>query len=128
LLIEDYAMYPRTIVLSTHLIDEVSRILEHVMVIDKGKLIINEEADALRGRAYSVIGSASIVEAFTQGKTIIHQEQLGGLITTTVMGNTEAADLKQAASLGLEITPVTLQQLIIHLTNNKSTSKVGEAR
>jgi ABC-2 type transport system ATP-binding protein len=98
------------------------------MVIDKGKLIINEEADALRGRAYNVIGSASIVEAFTQGKTIIHQEQLGGLITKTVMSTKEAADLKQAASLGLEITPVSLQQLIIHLTNNKSTSKVGEAR
>jgi ABC-2 type transport system ATP-binding protein len=128
LLIEDYAAYPRTVVLSTHLIDEVSRILEHVLVIDNGKLIINEEAEALRGRAISVMGSAAIVDAYTQGKTIIHEEQLGGLTTATIMGVSEAGYLKQAASLGLEITPVSLQQLIIYLTNHKLTRKGGEAK
>src|SRR6185437_4426143 len=47
-LLEDYAEYPRTVILSTHLIDEVSRLLEHVLVIDNGKLLLDEDADALR--------------------------------------------------------------------------------
>jgi len=33
-LLEDYAEHPRTVILSTHLIDEVSNLLEHVFVID----------------------------------------------------------------------------------------------
>lgn len=36
-LLEDYSEHPRTVVLSTHLIDEVSNILEHVIVIDRRK-------------------------------------------------------------------------------------------
>lgn len=127
MLLEDYAVNPRTVILSTHLIDEVSRILEHVMVIDSGKLIINEEAEALRGRAYNIIGSSSVVEDFIAGKTVIHKEQLGGLLTATIMGTTAAADARVAASLELELTPVSLQQLIIHLTDRKSARKGGIA-
>jgi ABC-2 type transport system ATP-binding protein len=128
LLIEDYATNPRTIILSTHLIDEVSRILEHVMLIDNGKLIINEDADALRGRAFSVIGPAAAVEAFTAGKAIIHQESLGGLISASIMGHSETAERKQAVTLGLEVTTVSLQQLIIYLTDGKSARKEAEVR
>lgn len=50
-LLEDYAEHPRTVILSTHLIDEVSNMLEHVIVIDNGKILLDEEADSLRGKA-----------------------------------------------------------------------------
>ena len=36
-LLEDYTEHPRTVILSTHLIDEVSRLLEHVIVLDQGQ-------------------------------------------------------------------------------------------
>ena len=35
-LLADYAEHPRTIVLSTHLIEEISDLLEHVLLIDRG--------------------------------------------------------------------------------------------
>ena len=50
-LMEDYLEHPRTVILSTHLIDEVSNLLEHVLVIDNGKLIIDEDAEDLRGKS-----------------------------------------------------------------------------
>ncbi len=50
-LLEDSSDHPRTVILSTHLIDEVSNLLEHVLVIDNGRIIIDESADALRGTA-----------------------------------------------------------------------------
>src|SRR6201999_993022 len=49
-LLADYAEHPRTIVLSTHLIDEVAGLLEHVLLIDRGRLIVDEEAERLRGQ------------------------------------------------------------------------------
>ena len=58
-LLEDYTEHPRTVILSTHLIDEVSRMLEHILVIDQGKLIIDEEAETLRGRAFTVVGATA---------------------------------------------------------------------
>lgn len=122
-LIEDYAEHPRTVVLSTHLIDEVSRILEHVIVIDNGKIILNEEADALRGRAYTVVGQTPKVEAFTAGHEIIDRQPFGGLLSATAMGSLDARKRQQAEELGLELAPVSLQQLIVHLTKQNSDLK-----
>ena len=124
-LMEDYSEHPRTVILSTHLIDEVSNLLEHVLVIDKGKLIIDEDAEELRGRAFTVTGQASKVEAFLVGKETIHREPFGGLLSATVIRSQDDSDQKQAVASGLEISPVSLQQLVVHLTNGKSTKRSG---
>ncbi|TVX98274.1 ABC transporter ATP-binding protein [Cohnella terricola] len=122
-LLEDYAEHPRTIILSTHLIDEVSQLLEHVLVLDRGRLILNEEAEALRGRASKIVGSAAKVEFFLAGKQVIHREPFGGLSSATILGALTAEDRARASELGLEIAPVSLQQMIVHLTGSKSGNK-----
>ena len=38
------------------------------------------------------------------------------------------SERKQAEALGLELAPVSLQQLIVHLTNGKTERKAVEAR
>jgi ABC-2 type transport system ATP-binding protein len=124
-LLEDYGAYPRTIILSTHLIDEVSRMLEHVLVIDDGKLIINEDADAIRGRAYNVVGPSKKVDSFTIGKETLKRDSIGSLVSTTIMGDLNQNIRIQAEEMGLEITPVSLQELIIHLTNTNLQRKVA---
>lgn len=125
-LIEDYAEHPRTIVLSTHLIDEVSRILEHILVIDSGQLILNEDADTIRGQAYSATGQADKVESFISGQETIDRKPFGGLLSATVFGGLSPDKRKQAELLGVELTPVSLQQLIVHLTKQKSDRKAVE--
>ena len=125
-LLADYVEHPRTIVVSTHLIDEVSRLLEHVLVLNQGRLIIDEEAEALRSRAFTVTGSAEKVATFTHGRTQIGSEQFGALASAMLLGNADVGERRQAAALGLELTPVSLQQLIIHLTSTTSDRKVLE--
>ncbi|MEC0093524.1 ABC transporter ATP-binding protein [Paenibacillus macquariensis] len=124
-LIEDYGKYPRTIILSTHLIDEVSQMLEHVMVIDNGKLIIDEDADELRGSAFTVVGPATSVESFIVGRNVIDRKPFGGLLSATLMTRLSVRDQQQAATLGLEISSISLQQLIIHMTNGSLDGKVA---
>lgn len=127
-LLEDHAEHPRTIVLSTHLIDEVSRILEHVLVLDQGRLVLNEEADLLRGRAFTVLGSAAKVEAYAAGKSVLGREQFGTLLSVTILNTGAAGVRRQAEELGLETAPVSLQQLIVHLTDGKAERKAVEVR
>ncbi|WP_163855646.1 ABC transporter ATP-binding protein [Paenibacillus elgii] len=126
-LLEDYSAHPRTVILSTHLIDEVSRLLEHVIMIDGGKLILNEDTEALRGRAFAVIGTARTVEKFIRAREIIHQEAFGGLISATVMDELSEKERKEGEALGLEFSPVSLQQLVVHLTKHTSDRKAGSA-
>lgn len=122
-LLQDYAEYPRTIVLSTHLIDEVSQLLEHVLVIDGGKLLLDEEAETLRGNASNVVGAASKVEDFLAGKRIIHRAPFGGLMSATVLGQLSAQERMRATELGLEIGPVSLQQMVVHMTGGNGNSE-----
>ncbi|MFC5470581.1 ABC transporter ATP-binding protein [Cohnella suwonensis] len=126
-LLEDYAEHPRTIVLSTHLIDEVSQLLEHVIVVDRGRVLLDEEADALRGRASAIAGSLQKLDSFVEGREVIHREPFGGLGTATVMGELGERDRRKAAELGLEITPVSLQQMIVQLTQAKADRGRGTA-
>ncbi|MCD7035643.1 ABC transporter ATP-binding protein [Metabacillus sp. GX 13764] len=121
-LLEDYTNHPRTVVLSTHLIDEVSKILEHVLVIDNGKLIINEEAEEIRGKAFTVVGPSLKAESFLTGMKVLKRENLGGFVSATVYGSLSSAMRKEAEERGLEIAPVSLQQLIVHLTSESEES------
>ncbi|MFC5703461.1 ABC transporter ATP-binding protein [Cohnella faecalis] len=125
-LLEDYAEFPRTIVLSTHLIDEVSRLLEHILLIDGGRLLLDEDAERLRGQAYKVVGPAAKVAEFSIGKEKIGSENMGGIASATFYSGLETKERRRAEALGLEITPVTLQQLIVHLTSGGSKTPMNE--
>ena len=83
-LLEDYAEHPRTVVLSTHLIDEVANLLEHVIVIDQGRILIDEDAETLRGSATTVVGQRGAVDAFVAGRDVLHRDGIGGLASVTV--------------------------------------------
>ena len=115
-LLEDYAEHPRTVILSTHLIDEVSNLLEHVLVIDQARIIIDEDAESLRGSATAVVGTTATVEKFVGARPVLHRDGIGGLVSVTVPG-LNAKERAAAAAAGLELSPVSLQQLIIRRTN-----------
>lgn len=118
-LLQDYSLHPRTVVLSTHLIDEVAGILEHVLLIDKGRLLLDEEADTLRGSAYSVMGPAAAVAAFLEGRPVLGSEDLGGYVRAAVHEPPDSQARLQAEKRGVELTPLSLQQLLVHLTATK---------
>lgn len=122
-LLEDYAEHPRTIVLSTHLIDEVANLLEHVILIDQGRVLLDRDADEVRGSATTVAGGRAAVEEFVAGRTIIGREALGGLASVTIDGRLDRDERVRAAEAGLELAPVSLQQLIVHLTGGELTDE-----
>ncbi|WP_295647570.1 ATP-binding cassette domain-containing protein [uncultured Dietzia sp.] len=116
-LLEDYAEHPRTIVLSSHLIDEIAHLIENVVLIDRGRIMLDEQVDALRGRAVTLIGTADTVRELTDFRQVLHTESLGRLTRSTVLGALEEHEEQRARARGVEVLPVSLQQLIVHLTS-----------
>ncbi|WP_371404881.1 ABC transporter ATP-binding protein [Kribbella sp. NBC_00662] len=119
-LLADYTEVPRTFVLSTHLVSEVSAMLEEVVILDNGRLVTQSPVDSLRGRGASIVGPAAAVDEFTAGFTVLAEERLGGTKSTTVLGDLDPALLAEATAAGLEIGPVGLQDLFVHLTGARS--------
>ena len=125
-LLEDYTEHPRTVILSSHLIDEVSNLIERVLVIDHGRIVMDEATDAVRDRAANIVGDASAVDAFVAGRQVIHRESLGNVASVTVLGALSLADRERLAAAGLDVAPVSLQQLIVRTTQNAAGSAASE--
>jgi ABC-2 type transport system ATP-binding protein len=116
LLLKEYIERPRTFILSTHLIEEVSRILEHVIIIHEGEILTQTATDDLLGQGVAVTGPADRVDAFVRGMTVIGTRDLGRTRATTIFGGLDASQRREARELGLELTPLELQDLFVHLT------------
>ncbi|HJB09434.1 MAG TPA: ABC transporter ATP-binding protein [Candidatus Brachybacterium merdavium] len=113
-LLADFAEHPRTVVLSTHHIDEVSNLLEHVVLLDEGRVAIADEADALQSAAIEVSGRLQEVQGFIAGADVLHLQEIGSLATATV--HAEPGSAERARAAGLQVAPVSLQNYIVHRT------------
>jgi ABC-2 type transport system ATP-binding protein len=118
-LIADYAEHPRTILLSTHLIDEVANLLEHVIVIDRGRIVVDAPADELRGAALTLTGRTDAVEEFVRHREVLDRGQLGGMATATVAGPLDDLSAARARDLELRIAPVTLQEYVVRTSSEQ---------
>jgi ABC-2 type transport system ATP-binding protein len=126
-LLEDYAEHPRTIILSSHLIDEVSNLIEKVIVIDNGQILLDEDTDAVRDRAVTVVGDAPKVDAWASGREVLHRESLGRVASVTVLGRLTAEERADVSASGLDLAPVSLQQLVVRLTQKAESATKDDA-
>ena len=115
-LLADYAAHPRTVVLSTHLIDEVGDLIEHVLLLDKGRLVVDEDAETLRGQAVTLTGPAEAVDRLASSHEELHRDVMGATTRVTLRGRFDQSERARAEALGLDLVPVSLQQLVVHLT------------
>ena len=119
MLIEKYAENECTIIISTHLIQEVANLIEHTLIIRDGRIIKDMPRETLLADSYTVSGPAGLVEKYISGREVISASSLGGLKTACLQGQPERSDL----SPGLEIGSVNLQDYFISLMNGKDENK-----
>ena len=115
-LLADYAAHPRTIVISSHLISEVERLFEDVVILDGGKLLIAGGADEVRATGLTLTGRGTEIAHLTQGREILARTDLGPTAQVTLVTH-PADDLPEVArAAGLDVAGINLQDLFVHLT------------
>jgi ABC-2 type transport system ATP-binding protein len=124
-LLAEFAEHPRTILLSTHLIDEVADLLEHVVMLDHGRVALDAPADDVRGTGMTVSGAATAVEEFVAGRTVWHRQRLGSRASVTIADPLDFAAQAQARALHLSLEPLSLQQLLVHAAGVPADEKVS---
>lgn len=112
LLLKEFENNERTLIIATHLIEEVSNIIEEVVLIDKGKILVQETVEELLEKGYSVSGAAQEVDRYCAGRNVIGYDELGGLKVAYVLG--ERTVLPQESNL--QITAMNLQKLFVKMT------------
>ena len=117
LLLEEYTETGRTFVVSTHIIEEASDILEEVIVLHEGKLLLMEETQALLDRVRHVSGKAEEVDAATAGLELHHTETVGRSKGVTVfLQPGQSVDETRDVS----VQPVSLQRAFVALCGEEA--------
>jgi len=113
-LIERYTEKPATYVISTHLIEEAADLVERCIVIKNGKIVSDEETQALVSKGYAISGASGAVDKYCDGKEKIGEDVLGNLKTAYIIGTYNEADIPD----NLEVSKLDLQKLFIQMTND----------
>lgn len=114
-LLEDFMAHPRLILVSSHHIEEIAKLFEEVIIIEDGRVMLHESAEALRGRGLTLTGPAAAVDAIAAGANVLSEKTLGS--TKMVALYDVAPDLEERArAAGLETALLPIQDIFVHLT------------
>ena len=117
MLAESFEKHPRIIIVSTHIIEEIAKTIEKLIIIDRGSILFFDTLRAVETKAFSVSGLQSAVEAATQGLKVIGQDTLGGLVTRYIF------DRPPEPAAHIEIRPLSLQDFFIQMVGHKGGGK-----
>lgn len=113
MLTESFQKHPRMIIVSTHIIEEIAKTIQKLIIIDKGSIRFFDTLQAVETKAFRISGLQKDVEAATRDLNVIGQDTAHGLVTRYIFDNPP----KQTASL--EIHPLSLQDFFIQMVGHK---------
>jgi len=122
-LLRDYSEYPRTIIISSHLLSEIESVLSDILLIDEGKLILHENIDDLRQSAYMLEGSINRLDEFCAGKKVIYRQNRETGNIAVIHEKPDDTALNSAKTAGLKLSVVRPEDLCVYLTRE---NKEGE--
>jgi ABC-2 type transport system ATP-binding protein len=93
----------RTVIVSTHIIDEIEKVAQRLIIIDKGAMKLNCAMYEIDENAYSVTGTIENVKSATEGLQAIGESTIGGFLSRHIFDKRIGpSDKYTIASLGLQ--------------------------
>lgn len=117
MLTESFKKHPRIIIVSTHIIEEIAKTIDKLIIIDKGSIRFFDTLQSVGTKAFSVSGLQRDVETATRGLKVIGQDTVGGLVTCCIF------DTPPQESASIEVRPLSLQDFFIQMVGHKAGAK-----
>lgn len=115
LLLEEFLATERTFIVSTHIIDEASNVLEDVIIVEDGRIVRNENTEELLSRHRMVSGKDSDIDSFCKNYKVLHTEVLGRAKTVCIEVPNVPAFEKDVAKYDFDVTQASLQKLFTQI-------------
>jgi ABC-2 type transport system ATP-binding protein len=115
-LLNSYIKEPKTIILSTHIIEEIDDILERVIILKDASITVDDSVENLLSKAYVVSGLNENIDKYLQDKKFINIDEMASYKSATILGEVSQDDKVMAEKLKLEFSKVELQKIFIYLT------------
>lgn len=117
-LLKDYLAHPRTIIISSHHLDEIEDLIEDVLLMKDGKEHLHIPITELKEYAISVKGRNNVLQEWLQEKEVIYREEINETYSYVVVkNNRDEAEITVAQNKGLDVQPVRPSDICVYLTN-----------
>lgn len=120
IVLEDYSNYPRTILMSTHLVNEITKVIEKFYIIDSGEILLHEEMDDFRSKSYYVTGNKKAVESFIEGKNVLQCESQGNIMIAALFDTMNDQERLHAKRLDLSVDGMPLQKFFTYFVDGRN--------
>ena len=117
MLTESFQKHPRIILVSTHIIEEIAKTIQKLILIDRGSVRFFDTLQEVETKAFCISGLQKDVEAATKDRNVIGQDVVGGLVTSYIF------DTPPEETGSLEIRPLSLQEFFIQMVGHKGGSR-----
>ncbi len=117
ILLNDFISHPRTIIISSHLLNEIEMLLEEIILIDKGELVMQTSMEEFSNYAILLSGNADFLTTFTETRNIIHRNDFSHSSEFIIQNDLTQVDLGLIKKNNIEIKSVSPQDLFIFLTS-----------
>lgn len=114
-LMNDIAEAPRTVIMSTHLIDEAASLMEDVILMRDGRIEMHADVDSITTDAHTVRGLTDDVKQVIAGLERLSTQSMGRIESALVRGHLNGDAHALADELHVSIEPAGLQELVAAL-------------
>ena len=115
-LLKDYLAHPRTILLSSHHIEEIEDLLEDILLVHEGTIQFHGSITDLQEMFVTLQGTAELLAIHIQGKNIISQNTLGPYSEWLVENTFTDDETKRLQAAGISLSPISANDAYIALT------------
>lgn len=115
LLVDDYEKNPKTMVISSHLINELENLFERVLIIEQGKILLNEDLETIKNKARIITGDRNIIEQVLKNKRVVHKQLTGRMAEYTVLDTLTGQELELFKQRDIDYSSIDLQKLFVNL-------------
>ena len=126
-LLNDYFDRSRTILVTTHQVEELQHILTDLMFIDRGRIVLSCSMEEFESRYVEVMVNPDQVAAARALKPMYEREVFGRRILMFDRGINRSIDRQQLAAIGEVRTP-SIADLFVAVVGNRSGSAQGAAQ
>lgn len=105
-----------TVIVSSHIIDEIENVIEDVVIIKDRKILLNDEVANIQQKAIALTGYDELLQDIQNNKRVLEVETLGKMTKISLFDDLSQEERQDLISKGVEISIIPLQRFFIHLT------------
>lgn len=111
---DSFEKHPKLIIVSTHMIDEIAKSAQRVMILDKGRLIFEADINDIDEKAYVITGRTADVDSIVGNLNVISKKILGSHTSAFIY------DERGKVPAGVSVQSVGLQEFFVNMVGGNA--------